>query len=310
MNERNSFIGLDVGGTNLKAIAFAPNGTQLAEQSAPTGDDGTKAWLERARTLVQNVMAVCPRPAVVGVAAPGLTARDGRSIAFMPNRLAGLEELNWREWLEAESPVPVLNDAKAALVGEVRRGAARGSNNVVLLTLGTGVGGAAMVDGRILHGHLGRAGHLGHISLDPNGARDIVNTPGSLEDSIGDCTLPARSQGRFKTTRELAAAVREGSAEASEIWLRSIRALAAALASFINILDPEVIVIGGGIADADDALFQPLKHELDQFEWRPGDARVRIVKAALGRNAGAIGAAYWAMVHPGTEPASELTDHL
>jgi glucokinase len=81
MNERNSFIGLDIGGTNLKAIAFAPNGAQLAEQSAPTGDDGTKAWLERARTLAQNVIAECPRPAAIGIAAPGLTARDGRSIA-------------------------------------------------------------------------------------------------------------------------------------------------------------------------------------------------------------------------------------
>jgi glucokinase len=299
MNEQKCFIGLDVGGTNLKVIAFAPDGTQLAEQSTPTADDGTKAWLERARTLVQSVMFACPRPAIVGVAAPGLTARDGHSIAFMPDRLAGLEGLDWQNWLGTRSPVPVFNDAKAALLGEVWRGAARGANNVVLLTLGTGVGGAAMVDGRILQGHLGRAGHLGHLSLDPNGARDIVNTPGSLEDAIGECTLPARSSGRFQTTQELVAAFRAGSPEAKEIWLRSLRALAAAIASFINILDPEVVVIGGGIADANDSLFQPLQRELDQFEWRPGDARIRIMKAALGRNAGATGAAYGAMQDPG-----------
>lgn len=310
MNERRSFIGLDVGGTNLKVIAFAPDGAQLAEQSAPTADDGTKAWLERAKTLVQSVMAACPRPAIVGVAAPGLTARDGRSIAYMPNRLAGLEGLDWQNWLKAEAPVPVFNDAKAALLGEVWRGAARLSSNVVLLTLGTGVGGAAMVDGRILHGHLGRAGHLGHISLDPNGSLDIVHTPGSLEDAIGECSLPARSQGRFQTTRELVTAFRDGSAEAKEIWLRSLRALAAALAGFINILDPEVVVIGGGIADADDALFQPLQHELGQFEWRPGGARVRVVKAVLGPNAGATGAAYWAMLDPGTETISQVTNYL
>jgi len=310
MNERRSFIGLDVGGTNLKAIAFAPDGTQLAEQSTPTADDGTKAWLERARTLVQSVMFACPRPAVVGVAAPGLTARDGRSIAFMPDRLAGLESLDWQNWLETGSPVPVFNDAKAALLGEVWRGAARGASNVVMLTLGTGVGGAAMVDGRILQGHLGRAGHLGHISLDPNGARDIVNTPGSLEDAIGECTLPARSQGRFQTTRELVSAFRNDSSEAKEIWLGSIRALAAAIASFINILDPEVVVIGGGIADANNALLSPLQQELDQFEWRPGGARVRIVKAALGSNAGAIGAAYGAMVDAGTEPLTQATELL
>ena len=165
----------------------------------------------------------------------------------------------------------------------------------MLLTLGTGVGGAIMVDGRILRGHLGRAGHLGHVSLDPEGGPDVVNTPGSLEDAIGEHNVKQRSSGRFNSTRELVAAVRDGSAEAAEVWLRSVRALAAAIAGFINVLDPEAVVIGGGIADADESLFQPLQAVLDQFEWRPGGARVRLVKAALGRNAGAVGAAYGAM---------------
>src|SRR5205823_4128014 len=174
---------------------------------------------------------------------------DGRSIAYMPDRLPGLEDLNWQQWLELDVPVPVFNDAQAALLGEVWIGAAKGAANVVLLTLGTGVGGAAMVDGRVLRGHLGRAGHLGHVSLNPDGPPDIVNTPGSLEDAIGEHTLAARSQGRFSSTRELVAAFREGSADAAELWLHSVRALAAAIAGFINVLDPEIIVIGGGIAD-------------------------------------------------------------
>ena len=119
----------------------------LAEQSAPTSDDGTKAWLDGARRVVRSVLAQCPAPAAVGVAAPGLPSSDQRSIAFMPGRLPGLEGLNWQEWLELDSPVPVFNDAQAALLGEVWIGAAKGAANVVLLTLGTGVGGAAMVDG-------------------------------------------------------------------------------------------------------------------------------------------------------------------
>src|SRR5207249_2187105 len=127
----------------------------------------------------------------------GLPARDGRSIASMPGRLAGLEGLNWQQWLGLAKPVPVFNDAQAALLGEVWLGAAKGAANAVLLTLGTGVGGAAMVDGRVLRGHLGRAGHLGHVALDPDGPGDIVNTPGSLEDAIGEHTLTVRSRGGF-----------------------------------------------------------------------------------------------------------------
>jgi glucokinase len=304
-----SLIGLDVGGTNIKVLAFTADGTVMAEEVVATSDDGTKMWLESARTAVRSIVKRCPPPAMLGVASPGLPARDGHSIAFMPGRLPGLEGLNWQQWLELDAPVPVLNDARAALLGETWLGAAKGATNVLLLTLGTGVGGAAMVDGQLLRGHINRAGHLGHVSLDPNGARDITNTPGSLEDAIGECTVSARSGGRFVSTRELVNALRGGSTEAGEIWLRSVQALAAAIAGFVNVLDPEVVVIGGGIADADDDLFRPLQTALDDFEWRPGGARVRVVKATLGRNAGATGAAYAAKLMAADMEASLQANH-
>lgn len=278
----------------MKALALTLEGETLVEKSVTTTDDGTKSWMERARKLLRETLDACPKDVFVGVAAPGLAASDGCSIAFMPGRLLGLESLNWREWLGLRTHVPVFNDAQAALLGETWLGPAKGVSNVLLLTLGTGVGGAAMVDGRVLRGHLGRAGHLGHVSLNPDGALDIVRTPGSLEDAVGENTLAARTGGRFKSTRELVEAFRKGSPEAADVWLKSIRALAAALAGFINVLDPEVIVIGGGIAEANDALFGPLQSELDKFEWRPGGARVRVVKVGLGHNAGAAGAAYGA----------------
>jgi glucokinase len=294
MDQRKSFIGLDVGGTSLKVLAFSPSAQIIVEETLPTSDDGTRRWLDSARTMVQNALTRCPPGAAVGVAAPGLPAPDGLAIASMPGRLSGLEGLNWQQWLGLADTVPVFNDAQAALLGEAWLGAAKGSSNVVLLTLGTGVGGAAMVDGHVLRGRLGRAGHLGHVSLNQDGPLDIVNTPGSLEDAIGEHNLPVRSLGRFASTRELVAAYRDGSAEAAAVWLTSLKALAAALAGFINVLDPEIIVIGGGIAEADDALLKPLQGMLDKFEWRPGGIRVRVVKAALGSNAGAIGAAHGA----------------
>jgi len=292
----STFLGLDVGGTRIKAQAYSRTGRLIAEESAATSDDGSRSWLERARETTLRVLERCPAPAAIGVAAPGLAAPDGRSIRSMPGRLEGLERLNWKKWLAATRPVPVFNDAHAALLGECWIGAARGASNVMLLTLGTGVGGAAMVDGHILRGHLGRAGHLGHVSLDPHGALDIANSPGSLEDAIGEHSLAARSRGRFTTTRELVASYRQGSRAASKVWLDSIQALAAAISGLVNVLDPEIVLIGGGIADAGNALFVPLRRHMNRFEWRPGGSRVRIMKAKLGAAAGAVGAARGAML--------------
>ena len=289
-----TFIGLDVGGTQIKGAAFADTGRTLCEETEPTQDDGTHQWLERSRAVAHTLLERYGDSARLGVAAPGLPSNDRRSIAFMPGRLPGLEGLDWQDWLELKTMTPVFNDAQAALLGEVWLGAARNATNVVLLTLGTGVGGAAMVDGRILHGHIGRAGHLGHVSLNPEGLPDVTGAPGSLEGAIGECSLSQRSAGRFSTTRELVAVFRDGSREATDIWIASVRALAAAVAGFINVLDPEIVVIGGGIADADAALFEPLQANLDKFEWRPGGARSRVMKATLGHNAGAAGAAYGA----------------
>ncbi|HZR18600.1 MAG TPA: ROK family protein [Verrucomicrobiae bacterium] len=289
-------IGLDLGGTNIKGLAITETGRVLAEQLAPTGSTGGSNWIKNVERVLAAIQAQVKTPAAcVGLAAPGLAAADYRSIAFMPERLPGLENLDWQKRFRLASAVPVLNDAHAALLGEVWRGAARGGRNVVLLTLGTGVGGAAIVDGHLLRGRLGRAGHFGHLSLNPEGPPDITGTPGSLEDAIGDSTVRARSQGRFASTRELVAAARKRDKTAREVWLKSIRALAAGLASLINALDPEIIILSGGITQAGPALFDPLSRFLDQFEWRPGGSRARILRAKLGDRAGAFGAAWQAM---------------
>lgn len=293
----NYAIGLDLGGTNIKALAVTPAGRVLAQTAVPTGGNGKRGWylnVRRAKDALERV--VKRKPTWIGLAAPGLAAADQASIAFMPGRLPGLEGLVWQKFLKVTNPVPVLNDAHAALLGEVWRGAARGSQNAILLTLGTGVGGAAFVDGRLLRGQIGRAGHLGHISLDSAGPLDITRTPGSLEDAIGDCTVSARSNGRFSSTKELVAASNAGDAEAQRVWRKSVQALAAGIASLINVLDPEVVVIGGGIAQAGESLFRPLKEHLSDFEWRPGGHQARVVPAKLGDRAGAFGAAWNAIL--------------
>ena len=123
---------------------------------------------------------------------------------------------------------------KLAFAAFLAWGAAAGSRDAVLLTLGTGVGGAIMSEGRLVEGHIGRAGHLGHVCLDPDGPVSIAGMPGSLENAIGNGSLSERSKGRFADTRALVEAHVAGDAEAGEIWLRSVWVLACAIASIVN----------------------------------------------------------------------------
>ena len=289
-------IGVDLGGTNIKIAVVSHDGQVLEYSTCKTADDAAGSWAETIKQKIGEVRNQRGEPAShIGLAAPGLAARDGLSIANMQGRLQGLEGLIWTDFLEAPRAVLVLNDAHAALLGEVWKGAAAGFSNVVLLTLGTGVGGAILADGRLFKGHIGRAGHLGHICLNPDGPPDIVGTPGSLEEMIGNCTLMARSGGRFTSTRQLVDAHLAGDSQATDIWLRSVYHLAVGITSIINAFDPEVVILGGGIARAGTALFGPLSSFMEQVEWRPSGHRVAIIPATLSDQAGALGAVYYAM---------------
>lgn len=283
-------LGIDLGGSSIKAVAVSEDGTLIRSANIPF-EDRDKEWAHKIKALAQDFSERLGEPFGIGISAPGLAARNARSIAHMPGRLEGLEGLDWTDWLGSAGEIPVLNDAHAALLGEAWIGAAAGLKNVFLLTLGTGVGGAAMVDGRLLKGHLGRAGHLGHISLDFNASLDDVNTPGSLESWIGNKTIAIRSDNGFATTHDLVSSHLSGNAQATEIWLRSIKVLAAGIASLVNVLDPEAVILGGGIARSGPALFEPLEKELDRVEWRPGSFRIQLRPATLGELAGAFGAA-------------------
>ncbi len=280
-------IGIDLGGTLIKAVLVKDSGEILRREARPTDDGDLRGWLEGVRALA----AEFGDEALLGISAPGLAAPDGESIAALPGRLKGIEGLHWTTRLGRSHRVPVTNDAQAALIGEAWIGAARGTRDAIMLTLGTGVGGAFMCDGQVRRGHLGRAGHFGHTCLDPHGAVSIAGMPGALEGFIGNYNIRERTAGRFDTTHALIAAVRAHDPFAGECWHESIRALACAIASFVNILDPEAVILGGGIAQAGDALFLPLREEYARVEWRPAGTSVPLLPAALGEWAGAIGAA-------------------
>ncbi len=290
-------IGIDLGGTNIKAALIdCDTGSALTTLSKPTRDGEFVGDAPRFAITVREIVDELEREAGsqkldLGLSAPGLVATDNRSVRLMPGRMHGLEHFDWPAFLDRR--VHVVNDAHAALLGEVWIGAARGCSDAIMLTLGTGVGGAVFAGGRLLKGHVGRGGHLGHITIDANAPRDLFNTPGSLEDAIGNLTIESRGQGHYANTLVLIEAVAAGDTKAETIWLDSVRKLAAGIASLINVLDPEVVIIGGGIASgAGPHLFEPLCRYLDDFEWRPAGHRARILPAMAGDMAGCFGAVH------------------
>lgn len=287
-------IGIDLGGTRIKAVAIDTRGNVLDEYYQSTSDGNDHQWKQAVAKVVKRWRSNSNiKDAVVGISAPGLPNATHSAIAFMPGRLQGLENFEWSSFLGVHSFV--LNDAVAAMIAEARFGAAKNSKHMVMLTLGTGVGGAILINSQPYLGAFGKAGHIGHMVINDEGTPDICGMPGSLEDAIGDVTILRRSGGRFASTQELLVAYRGGDGQAREVWLTSVRKLAIGLASLTNILSPETIVLGGGICEAGKDLFEPLKDYMSRYEWRAGGNMAPIVKAHFGDKAGAIGAACFSM---------------
>ena len=287
-------IGIDLGGTRIKGIALDAEGNTLHKLYMPTYDGDDAIWKHAvAETMNELLQKVNGATSVVGISAPGLPTADNKAIGYMPGRMQGLENFQWHNFLQ--KPTYVLNDAIAALIAESKYGVAKNKKHVVMLTLGTGVGGAILIDGKPYMGAFNKAGHIGHMVINDAGDCDVTGMPGSLEDCIGNCTIAKRSNGKFSSTQEMLNAYNDGDQFAKEIWLKSLRQLAIGLASITNILSPETIVLGGGIAEAGNLLFEPLKEYLQEYEWRTGGNKVEIVKASYGDMAGSVGAASFAM---------------
>lgn len=290
-------IGIDLGGTRIKGVAIDAEGTVLHQTYTLTKDGEGETWKAAiAKTVNELKQKLNIDEVSVGISAPGLPNKENSTIAFMPGRLAGLENFVWKDYLKC--PAYVLNDGVAALVAEAKTGAAKDSTNAIMVTLGTGVGGALLINKQPYQGSFNKAGHIGHTVIDSDGDADVTNMPGSLEECIGNCTIEKRSKGKFTSTQELLDAYRKGDESAKQVWLTSVKKLAIGLASASNFISPDTIVIGGGIAEANDDLFIPLNKWFDEFEWQPGGIRPTIVKAIQGDLAGAIGAACFAMTKP------------
>jgi glucokinase len=293
----NYSIGIDLGGTRIKAAVIDESGNILNQKITETRDDAKNNGIEWKNAILQTVtdlkLGKTLSDVAIGISAPGLPDHENKCIAFMPGRMQGLENFLWSELLG--QPVYVLNDAVAALMAEAKFGAAKDKKHAVLLTLGTGVGGAILINGMPYQGAFNKAGHIGHMVIDHKGDKDVTGMPGSLEECIGNYSVAKRSSGKYSSTKDLVDAYRGGDEYAAEVWLRSVEQLAIGLASITNILSPEMIVIGGGIAEVGADLFEPLNRYMDEYEWRAGGNKAEIVKAIYGDIAGTVGAASFAL---------------
>lgn len=287
-------LGIDLGGTRIKGVAINAAGDLLHQFYTATNDGDGEVWKNAVASTVNTLKEETQiKNVIVGISAPGLPDNNNTAIAFMPGRLEGLENFTWQNFLQTKTYV--LNDGIAAMIAEAKTGAAKNSTNAVMLTLGTGVGGALLINGKPYQGSFNKAGHIGHMVIDCNGYADVTNMPGSLEECIGNCSIERRSNGKFISTHQLLQAYRNNDVFAKNVWLTSVKHLAIGLASLSNIISPDTIIIGGGIAEANDDLFVPLNKMFDEYEWQPFGKKPKIVKAVHGDLAGAIGAACFAM---------------
>ena len=295
-------VGVDVGGTKLLALAVSGDGQAVdrARRTTPIGDP--EALVETVIELVRGLGEELP----VGAGVAGIVSRDG-VVRYGPN--LDVRDVPLRDRLRdaLDVPVTVANDATVALYGEFRAGAARGADDVVMVTLGTGVGGAVVAGGRLVDGATGMAGELGHVIVDDGGRRCPCGNEGCLEAYASGTAIGLAARRRLDETEEPSSlravddvdgkAVTTAALEGDELALDILREagywLGVGLTGIVNILDPELVVVGGGAATTAAPIMLPAAFEVVSRRILGAGHRPvpELVRARLGDDAGAIGAA-------------------
>ncbi|QKQ77737.1 ROK family protein [Nostoc sp. TCL240-02] len=288
-------IGIDVGGTAIKLGRFTADGTCLQSLTMaapqPTTPEAVLA------VLVDAIAQIDPNNETfaIGVGTPGPSDAAGR-IAKIAINLPGWIDVPLADWLEAKTgkPTAIANDANCALLGEAWLGAGRQFQNLILLTLGTGVGGAIILDGKLFIGHQGAAGELGLISLNPNGPICNSGNQGSLEQHASATAIRRRT---LKEPIELGVLAQQGEAAALTFWQDYGKDLGIGLTSLIYVLTPQAIVIGGGISGSFEFFLPAVKAEIEKRVQALSRDGLQILPAELGNFAGIVGAARLALQH-------------
>lgn len=297
-------IGVDIGATTIKAALVGLHGNLIA-----SFHEDSPRTISSLQNFVRSVRQQATVPVLgIGIGCKGVIDAATTRVNRLPGDLNFLEGLMLRD-LAALNGLPVCadNDARTALVGEVLWGAAQGRRNVVLLTLGTGVGAAALVDGVIIRGASGAACHLGHVTLDIRGGLCICGNYGCLETCFSSRAIessyfahlhrasPTRlsldDAGRTPSTEAIFQAAADGDPCARRVLDLAFESLTAALVSFLHIFDPELLILGGNIAAAGPQLIAPLHEEVARRTSVLLGRKVPIVFQSTGGFGGVAGAA-------------------
>ncbi|MEN2283236.1 ROK family protein [Algoriphagus sp. SE2] len=288
-------IGIDIGGTNIKGVLINGEGEILKQIKAKTYSGSDPNWQKNIKSVFDEFkQGIEESTILVGISAPGLANETNTAISFLPNRLSGMENFIWSDYLNTKTKV--LNDAHAALMAEHSFGSLKNFQNAILITLGTGVGGALLLEGKLHQGSSQMAGHIGHTILQPhNFQQSLLGMPGSLEYALGNYSIEQRSHGKFKNTFALLEAVDRKETFAQWLWLDMMRNLSLSVCSLINTFSPEAIVLAGGLTHAGDHLFKTLDDFITLYEFRPKGKKTQILQAKYMDFSGALGAAAFAL---------------
>jgi glucokinase len=306
-------IGVDIGGTKIAAGVVAEDGRILDRVRVPTPPDDELATLAALHAVVDELRDRDPRVEAIGVGAAGLVERPGGNARWAPHNTYRRLELRRLLHERTGLPTSVDNDGNAAAWAEARFGAGAVSDDLVLVNVGTGIGGGLVLNGQLYHGEHGFAGELGHLIVDPGGDRCACGNRGCLEAMASGSTLgrlgreaaaadpggrlAALAGGPDLVTGEVVfAAAAEGDKPALALFERVGHWLGVGIASLVTIFDPDLVVVGGGVAATGDLLLAPARASFERYvHARDHRDLPPVVPARLGADAGLVGAATLAL---------------
>ena len=301
-------LGLDIGGTEIKAALVNHKGDIITSHRAPTPVT-LQAFQQTIKKLAPKLHLSEVNIRCVGVGCKGIVDPHTTEVLALPGELNYLQGHRLSDLISpivaVPCPVAADNDARVALVGECIWGAAQGRKNVIMLTLGTGVGGAILADGKIIRGAGGVAGHLGHVTIDPNGGLCICGNRGCLETVFSARAIEAeafaaihrgvktqlQALGSPPSCSDIFECARKGDEVAQIIIERTTLILGSAIAGMVHAFDPEIVILGGQITLAGDFLLDPIQREVDRRTRYLLRRKVPVIKAQIAEPSGVVGAA-------------------